>query len=218
MRLSESALDALLKVLVHDGTVVDYHEPVRILFRTLCALDVPFSHQLTVKYGCTPFDALSSVIDELHVAFIKLDAVGHDVELCRSGDDVVVEAALLERVVLHKTGLVDKVHGLFDVVLDVLFIRCQVEEQLMEAVDVCLDFDIECNLGVRLFGHEGDVPRKYIDFLPFVLGEDEGVDDHERHHDHGTQGHRHGHDGVEFSSFVKLFKKAHIKQCFGYTR
>ena len=87
---SEAGLGAVVDVLVLYGTVVGDDESVRIVLGPLYLDDVTFVDEFAVQDGSLALDALAAVVDELFGTGIEMDAVGHDVEGGRSGNEVVV--------------------------------------------------------------------------------------------------------------------------------
>jgi len=105
---------------------------VGVVLRARHAPELPGRYQLAHQDVAAPLDALSSVVRELHRTLVEPDAVAEDGEHGARSQYVGVESALFERVVLRQSGFVHQIHRLFHRIADILVIRRQGKEVVVD--------------------------------------------------------------------------------------
>ena len=122
----------LLDVPVQQRAPVHDEQPVGVVLRARHTLELSGSDQLAHQDVAPAFDALPSVVGELHFLTVEADAVAEDAEHRTRAHDIRVETFFLQRIVLRKSGLVHQVHGLLHRVADVFVVRRQREEVMVD--------------------------------------------------------------------------------------
>ena len=105
---------------------------MRIIIRPGHSLQFAGRHQLTGENGSPSLDALSPVIGKLHFFLVEVDTVTKYREYRTRSHDVVIKSLFFQRVVLRQSGLIHQVHRLIHSVADILVIRCQREEKVVD--------------------------------------------------------------------------------------
>ena len=85
----------LFDVLVEQSAPIYNQQPVRVVLCPGDTLQLSCRHQLTGQDACAPLDALATVVGELHLVLVELDAVTEDAEDGTRAHDVGVEAFFL---------------------------------------------------------------------------------------------------------------------------
>ena len=126
----------LLDVLVQQRAPVHDEQPVRVVLRARHPFELSGCDQFAHQDVAPAFDALPSVVGELHFGCIESDAVAEDGEHRACSENVAVETFLFERIILCQSlcqsGLVHQVHGLLHRVTDVLVIRRKGEKVMVD--------------------------------------------------------------------------------------
>ena len=122
----------LLDVLVQQRAPVHDEQPVRVVLRARHPFELSGCDQFAHQDVAPAFDALPSVVGELHFGCIESDAVAEDGEHRARSENVAVETFLFERIILCQSGLVHQVHGLLHRVTDVLVIRRKGEKVMVD--------------------------------------------------------------------------------------
>ena len=177
----------LFDVLVQQGPPVDDEQSVGVVVRAGYAPELTGGHKLAHKDAAPSLDPLPAVIGELHVLGIDADGVAVDAEDRARSHDVRVEALFLEGVVLRKAGLVHEVHGLLHRVFDVLVIRGEREEVVVEHLDVTLGLHLQRLVHGAPLDEDRDVAVQYVDLLMGIGDHAPGRDD-ARHADDDATG------------------------------
>ena len=133
--------------------------------------------KLTHQNARASLYALTAIVGKLHLVLVELDAVTEDAEHGTGTHDVGVEAFFLQGVVLGKTCLIDKVHGFFRCVLDVLVIRGKREEKLVEHFHMALGFHIQRFLHRASIHEDRHCAVKDIDLLVGIIDHRPGCPD-----------------------------------------
>lgn len=79
---------------------------MRVVLRARHPLELSGSDQFAHQDVAPAFDALPSVVGELHLGSVEADAVAEDGEHRARSEDIAVEAFFLERIILCQSGLV----------------------------------------------------------------------------------------------------------------
>ena len=122
-------------------------------------------HKLPHQDAAAALDPLPAVVGELHVLGVHPDGVAVDAEHGARTHDVGVEALLLEGVVLREARLVHEVHGLLHRVLDVLVVRGEGEEVMVEHLHVALRLDLQRLFHGAPLDEDRDVAVQDVHFL-----------------------------------------------------
>ena len=121
--------------------------------------------KLSGKDACSSLNTLAAIVGELHLLFVEVDAVAEDAEHGTRTHDIGIEAFLLQRVVLGKTCLINQIHGFVHGVFDVLVVRSQGEEIVVEHLHMGLGFHIESLLHGASLDKDGHIAIQHIYFL-----------------------------------------------------
>ena len=105
---------------------------MRVVVRPGNTFELSCRDKFSGKDACSSLDTLASIVGELHLLFVEVDAVAEDAEHGTRTHDIGIEAFLLQRVVLGKTCLINQIHGFVHGVFDVLVVRSQGEEIVVD--------------------------------------------------------------------------------------
>ena len=105
---------------------------MRIVLRPRHALHLSRRHQFTHQNIAPSLYPLPTVVGELHLLLVELDAVAKDAEHGTRTHDVVVEAFFLQGVVLSQARLVHQIHRLLHRITDVLVVGSKREEVMVD--------------------------------------------------------------------------------------
>ena len=142
---------------------------MRVVLCSWYSLQVSCRYKLAHQDAGSALYSLSAVVDEGEGVGIQLDAVTIDAADGTRSDDVVIEALFFQGIILRQTGLVNEIHCLAHRILDILVIRCESEEELVEHFHMAL-----CLYVKRLF-HRAPIYKnrhstvKDIDFLMSII-------------------------------------------------
>lgn len=113
---------------------------MRIVLRPRHALHLSRRHQFTHQNIAPSLYPLPTVVGELHLLLVELDAVAKDAEHGTRTHDIVVKALFLQRIVLRQTSFIDQIHRLLHRIADVLVIGSKRKEVMVEKVKVTSDY------------------------------------------------------------------------------
>ena len=89
-------LGFLFNVLVQEGTPVGNEKAMWVVLSPWNTLQLTCGDKLAHEDACTSLYTLTSIVRELHVVLVKLDAVTEDAEYGTCTHDIRVKAFLLE--------------------------------------------------------------------------------------------------------------------------
>ena len=164
-------LGLLLYILVQQGAPLGDEQAMRIVLAPRDTLQFAGGDKLTGEDIRAALDALPPVVGELHLVLVEPYGVTEDAEDGTGSHDVVVEAFLLQGVVLGKSCLIYQIHGLGHGVVDVLVIRGKGEEKMMETLHMALCLYIKGLVHGRTLDKDRDIAVQHIDLLL-------GIDNH----------------------------------------
>ena len=141
--------------------------------------NVPRGNHAALQVLGSALDELRSVVGKFPFVFIKLNGVTHDGTHRRRGDDVGVESVLIQSLFLLESRTIRHVHRLADRPLDVVVVRWQIEEVLMEELDMGLGFHREVRFQLGTLCKEGNVTVQYVNLLAFFRHERDAAPDGE---------------------------------------
>lgn len=167
----------LFHILVQESSPVHDKQAMGIVLRPWDSLQRAFRNQLSHENGCSSLYTLSSIIGERHLFPVKLDAVTEYTEHSTGSHDIAIEALFLQRNVLGKSSLVNQVHSLFHRVLDVLVIRCQGKEIMMEHLDMALCLHVQGFFHVAPVHQDWDIAIEDINLLLRIIDHSLGCPD-----------------------------------------
>lgn len=111
---------------------------MRIVLRPRHALHLSRRHQFTHQNIAPSLYPLPTVVGELHLLLVELDAVAKDAEHGTRTHDIVVKALFLQRIVLRQTSFIDQIHRLLHRIADVLVIGSKRKEVMVDFLYVDL--------------------------------------------------------------------------------
>ena len=103
-----------------------------VVLRSRYSLELSGRDQFTHQNAAAPFDALPSIVGELHFLPVEGHAVAENRKDGARTQNVGVESLLLERVVLCKSRLIYQVHRLLHRVADILVVRRKREKIVVD--------------------------------------------------------------------------------------
>ena len=103
-----------------------------IVLRPWHTLHLSRRHQFTHQDVAPSLNPLPSVVGELHLLLVELDAVAKDAEHGTRTHDIVVKALFLQRIVLRQTSFIDQIHRLLHRIADVLVIGSKRKEVMVD--------------------------------------------------------------------------------------
>lgn len=101
----------------------------------------------------------------LHFFLVEVDTVTKYREYRTRSHDVVIKSLFFQRVVLRQSGLIHQVHRLIHSVADILVIRCQREEKVVEHFYMAFRFHVKRFLHRGPLYQNGYIAVQYIHFL-----------------------------------------------------
>ena len=167
----------LFDVLVQERPPVHDQQAVGVVVGAGDPPELTGRHQLPHQDAAPALDPLPAVVGEFHVLRVHPDGVAVDAEHGARSHDIRIEAFLLEGVVLRKACLVHEVHGLLHRVLDVLVIRGEREEIVVEHLHVALRLDLQCLVHGASLHEDRDVAVQDVHFLVCVGDHPAGRED-----------------------------------------
>jgi len=69
---------------------------MRVVFRSRYAFQLPSRDKLAHQDACTPLNALTAIVGELHLVLVEMDAVTEDAEHGTGSHDIGVKTFLPE--------------------------------------------------------------------------------------------------------------------------
>src|SRR5574344_292281 len=122
----------LFNILIEKRSPVGDEQSVRVVVSPGNTFELSCRNKLSGEDACSSLDTLATIVGELHLFFVEIDAVTEDAEHGTRTHDIGIKAFLLQRVILGKTCLINQIHGFVHGVFDVLIIWCQSEEVMVE--------------------------------------------------------------------------------------
>ena len=156
-----------------------------VVLRSRYSLELSGRDQFTHQNAAAPFDALPSIVGELHFLPVEGHAVAENRKDGARTQNVGVESLLLERVVLCKSRLIYQVHRLLHRVADILVVRRKREKIVVEHLHMALGLHIEGLLHGGLIDKYRHVAVQHIDLLLRIRNHRPGGPD-ARHTDDDT--------------------------------
>ena len=105
---------------------------MRVVVRPGNTFELSCRNKLSGEDACTSLYTLATIVGELHLLFVEVDAIAEYAEHSTRTHDIGIKAFLLQSVVLCKTCLINQIHGFVHGVLDVLVIRSQSEKIMVD--------------------------------------------------------------------------------------
>ena len=174
----------LFHILVEDSAPVDDEQSVWVVLRPGNPFKKALGHQLTHQHGCPALNTLTAIVGERHVLLAELNAVTENTEDGTRSHNIAIETFFLQGIVLGKASLVDEIHGLLHRVLDVLVIRGEGEEVVMEHLDMALGFHVKGLFHRAAVDENGYVAVEHVHFFLRVIDHPLGCPDAAEGDDH----------------------------------
>ena len=142
---------------------------MRVILGSRNTLQVSCCYKLAHQDAGSALYSLSAVVDEGEGVGIQLDAVTIDAADGTRTDDVVIEALFFQGIILCQTGLVNEIHCLAHRILDILVIRCESEEELVEHFYITFCLYVKGFIHRGLFHQDWNVAVQHIHFLMGIV-------------------------------------------------
>ena len=105
---------------------------MRVVVGTGDTLQTAGCNEFTHQYTAASLDALTAIVGKFHRLGIYLDAVTVDAEYGTCTHDIGIKSLFLQSVILCKTGFIHQIHGFLHRIADILVIRGEGEEVMVD--------------------------------------------------------------------------------------